>query len=138
MPATVGRRARDRRATASAGVPMQRQEVEMKTIHRVVVLAAFLILPGCGDRVVEKKFASEADLTKALGQCDVLGRIDVVYPCKVVRREDSNEALRFVHDGTPHFYAPSSDSTLSACFVEHEGHEGVVVVRLPRAAAPAR
>jgi hypothetical protein len=117
---------------------MQVQEVEMKTIHRAVVLAAFLILPGCGDRVVEKKFASEADLAKALGGAEIVSRIDVAYPLKVVRREDTSGPLTFVHDGSPYFFGPSSESTLSACYVEHEGKQGVVVMRVPKPAAPAR
>ena len=110
----------------------------MKTIHRAVVLAAFLFLPGCGDRVVEKKFANSADLAKALGGGEVVSQIGVTYPLKVVRREDTEDALRFVHDGTPYFFAASSGSTLSACYVEHEGHQGVVVMRVPRPATPAR
>jgi hypothetical protein len=118
---------------------MQRQEVEMKTIHRTVVLAAFLLLPGCGDHVVAKKFATEADLAKALGGGEIVSRIDVTYPLKVVRREDSTGGpLTFVHNGAPYFFGPSSGSMLSACYVEHDGHQGVVVMRVPRPAAPAR
>ena len=85
-------------------------------------------LTACTSDPVGQSFASESELTQAIGDCAVIGRFRLNYPLRVIRIETGENGLRFDFAGTPHEYGPEF-GTMQAVFVENGTSNGVLVVR---------
>lgn len=99
----------------------------MRFVFRSVVCVV-AALTACASDPIGRSFTSEGELLRAVGQGDVIGRLDVHFPARVVRIEKGGQGLRFSVGDQPHEY-PASFGEVRAVFVEHGSGSGVLVLR---------
>ena len=111
----------------------------MNKFHSAACLLVTLAFGAC-DHVVDKTFGSEAEIVAANGDCAVIDSLDVRYPVKVTAREEAQETIRFIHRGDPAYYSGWKGCRLIVLRTDHDGQQGVLVLRSPaeHAAQPPR
>lgn len=90
----------------------------MRVLFRAItciVAAATACRPG----PVGRSFSGAQELVRAVGADEVVAARDVQFPAQVVRIETGDAARD----------CPAADGRLQVVVVEHEGREGVLVVR---------
>ncbi len=99
----------------------------MRFVFRSVVCVV-AALTACASDPIGRNFTSEGELLRAIHPGDVIARLDVQFPARVVRIEKGGQGLNFSVGDTPHEY-PASLGAVRAVFIEHGAGRGVLVLR---------
>jgi len=98
----------------------------MRALCRSIAVAVATLTAYSSDPV-GRSFASEHELLRAVGAEQVVCRLDVRFPARIVRIAPGERGLQLVHGPESHEFPAAPGQR--AVFVEHASGRGLLVLR---------